>query len=553
MTNIRKHTILFAALFAASAAAQTPLPQGTTAKAKDEKGSLEGRVVNASSGDPLKKVSLTLARGGNAPAATKTESDEEGRFAFRDLDPGRYTLMGDKAGFARQAYGARSNPTSGSALFLPAGQQMKDLVFKMSPGAAIFGKVLDEDGEPVTGAVVTIARTVYKNGDAQMVLAGSASTNDLGEYRIGGLTSGTYVVFAANRNVLSGLTGANNKPAADGAERDYVTTYYPNSVDPTAAAPVQLTPGGEAGGINIRLAKTDTFRVRGKVSGGPEGKQTVVVLAPKSGSKSVTGASTARSAIAREDGTFEIAGVTPGAYTVVSFSGDLSSGMLIGSQDVQVGKEHVSGVAVGLRTGGEVTGSVVVDGPAPASFKDLKVTLAVAPGGVNLSAPSGPVSDDGKFTLKNVPSARYQAQVTGAPDNSYVKSVKFGGEEAPDDGFAFSGAAGGLEITLSLAGAQVEGAVLNADKEPALDATVVLIPASGRSSLYREARTDQKGSFTFKGIPPGEYKALAWEDVETAPYKDPEYLKKLDGSAEPLSLKENDHKTVSLKAIPPQQ
>ena len=68
----------------------------------------------------------------------------------------------------------------------------------------------------------------------------------------------------------------------------------------------------------------------------------------------------------------------------------------------------------------------------------------------------------------------------------------------------------------------------------------------------RGARTHASGNFTFKGVTPGEYKTAAWDDVETAAYKDPEYPKKLDGSAEPLSLKENDHKTVTLKAIPAQ-
>ena len=550
MTNVRKHAILWATLFAASAAAQTP----TAEKPKDEKCSLEGRVVHALSGDPVKRATLTLSPVGTLLGAALIESDDEGRFTFSGLEPGSYTLAGAKAGFAKQSYGAKSNPATGAQLRLTAGKALKDLVFKLAPGAAIFGKVLDEDGEPVAGVAVMIARTLYKNGEAQLALAGSAPTNDLGEYRAGGLTSGTYMVFAANRNALSGLTGASNKPATDGPERDYVTTYYPNSMDPTAAVPVQLTPGGEAGGINIRLAKADTFRVRGKVSGGPEGKQTLVMLAPKSGSKSATGLTSARSAVARGDGTFDITGVTPGAYTLVSVSGDMSSGMLIGSQDIQVGKEHVSGVALGLRTGGEVTGSVVVDGPAPANFRDLKVTLAVPPGAVNLSTPSSPVSDDGKFTLKNVTPARYQVQVTGGADSTYVKSVRLAEQEVPEDGFDFTGGtAGPLEVRLSLAGAQVTGVALDSEDKPRANATAVLMPDSKRVTLYKEARTDASGNFTFKGVTPGEYKAAAWDDIETVAYKDAEYLKKLDGRSEPLSLKENDHKTVRLRVIPPHQ
>ena len=169
---------------------------------------------------------------------------------------------------------------------------------------------------------------------------------------------------------------------------------------------------------------------------------------------------------------------------------------------------------------------MVVDGPAPANFRDLKVTLAVPPGAVNLSAPSGPVSDDGKFTLKNVTPARYQVQVTGGADGAYVKSVRLAEQEVPEDGFDFAGGtAGPLEVRLSLAGAQVTGVALDSEDKPRANATAVLMPDSKRAALYKEARTDASGNFTFKGIPPGEYKAAAWDDIETVAYKDAEYLK----------------------------
>jgi hypothetical protein len=147
--------------------------------------------------------------------------------------------------------------------------------------------------------------------------------------------------------------------------------------------------------------------------------------------------------------------------------------------------------------------------------------------------------------------ARYLAQVSGGPESSYVKSVKLGGQEASDEGFDIAPGAGGpLEIRLSLTGAEVSGVVRDAEDHPQADATVVLMPDSRRASLYREARTGKDGSFSLKGVPPGGYKALAWEDVETAAYKDPEYLKKVGGKAETLALEENGKKSVTLKVIP---
>jgi hypothetical protein len=374
----------------------------------------------------------------------------------------------------------------------------------------------------------------------------------MGEYRVGSLTAGSYVLAATNRMVLSGLTGSSNKPAGDGPEREYVTTYYPNSVDPAGAVPVQVAAGAEMG-ANIRLMKADTVRVRGKVGGVIEGKQTMVMLMPKSAG-SLQRVAGGRSAAAQPNGTFDIAGVTPGAYTLVMVSEDQSGNPRFTSQEIQVGKERVEGVALAFAAAGEIAGAVAVEGPAPAASKHMQVTLAAPAGAPSLTTPTGAVGEDGKFTLKNVSPARYLAQVTGAPETSYVKSVKLGGQDAPDEGFAFAGGSGGpLQIRLSLAGAEVSGVVKDADDKPQADATVVLMPDSRRASLYRETRTDKDGSFSFKGVAPGAYKALAWEDVETAAYKDPEYLKKVGGSAEALSLEENGKKSVSLKVIPWQQ
>lgn len=545
MTIIPKHAILLAPMLVAWAAAQTaPAPNP-----KDEKCSLEGRVVNASGGAPIKKASLTLASSGSPLGATKTETDDEGHFAFRDLDPGRYTLTGEKAGFARQAYGARSNPSTGRALVLSKGQQTKDLVFKLTPAAVITGRLLDEEGEPVPNAIVMASKTLYQHGEPQLTPVGSAGANEMGEYRIGGLAAGSYVLAASNRTALSGLTGSSNKPAGEGPERDYVTTYYPNSVDPASAAQVQVAPGAEMA-ANIRLAKADTVRVGGKVSGALEGKQVLLLLVPKSGG-SMQQLASGRSAAAKPDGTFEIAGVTSGAYTLTVISEDMSGMPLFSSQGIQVGKERVEGVAMRFAAAGEITGAVAVDGPAPVAFKSMKVTLAAPPGAKALTTPMATVGDDGKFVLKNVLSARYLAEVTGAPETSYVKSVKLGGQDTPDEGFDFAGgAAGPLQIRVSLSGAEVSGAVRDADDNPSADATVVLMPDSRRASLYRETRTGKDGTFSFKGVAPGEYKTLAWEDVETAAYKDPEYLNKVGSKAEAVSLQESDKKSVSLKAIP---
>ena len=153
--------------------------------------------------------------------------------------------------------------------------------------------------------------------------------------------------------------------------------------------------------------------------------------------------------------------------------------------------------------------------------------------------------------MKNVSQARYLVQVLNVPEGSYVKSVQFGAQEVPEEGLDLSnGVAGSLQITLSPAGAQVDGRVQDQEDKPVSGATVVLIPDSRRYSLYKEVNSDQNGGFSFKGVAPGEYTALAWEDIEPGAYQDPEFLKQFEGKVQAVSLKASDHKSVQLKVIP---
>jgi hypothetical protein len=144
--------------------------------------------------------------------------------------------------------------------------------------------------------------------------------------------------------------------------------------------------------------------------------------------------------------------------------------------------------------------------------------------------------------------------VANGPENSYVKSVQYGNLEAAEAQIDLSsGVSGSLQITLSQAGAQVEGTIRDAEDKPLSGATVVLVPDSRRYSLFKEATSDQTGAFSLRGVTPGEYKILAWEDIETGAYQDPDFLKRYESKAQAVSLKESDRKSVALKVIPLEQ
>jgi hypothetical protein len=85
-------------------------------------------------------------------------------------------------------------------------------------------------------------------------------------------------------------------------------------------------------------------------------------------------------------------------------------------------------------------------------------------------------------------------------------------------------------------------------------ATVVLIPKSEKRrsnvQFYKTATSDQKGLFTIKSVDPGDYKAYAWEDVETQAWMDPEFVKPVESKGTTITVDPSGQHQLQLKAIP---
>lgn len=133
-------------------------------QASDEspgKAAIAGKVVDAVSGEPLKKAIVIAHTMESRGTPFMASSDAEGKFAFPDLDAGRYQLSVERNAYARQQYGQRDPNRPGSPLTLKAGQKMTDVLFRMIPAAVITGRIIDEDNEPVANAQVSAVQFRY--------------------------------------------------------------------------------------------------------------------------------------------------------------------------------------------------------------------------------------------------------------------------------------------------------------------------------------------------------------------------------------------------------
>jgi hypothetical protein len=110
-----------------------------------------------------------------------------------------------------------------------------------------------------------------------------------------------------------------------------------------------------------------------------------------------------------------------------------------------------------------------------------------------------------------------------------------------------------IEIVLGLSGASIEGRVLNGQQEPVSQATVVLLPEGQppfRPSRQRILTTGESARFEFRGLPPGEYRLLAWEDVDPGAWFSPSFISSYEGASIRVRLVEGERRDLAISVIP---
>ena len=163
------------------------------------------------------------------------------------------------------------------------------------------------------------------------------------------------------------------------------------------------------------------------------------------------------------------------------------------------------------------------------------------------------VKEDGTFLIHGIFPDTYRVAAFAGGQAFYLKSVLAGQQEAKNgEVTVVDGAPPTLTIVLSSAGGQVGGSVLNDKKEPAHGSTVVLLPSADRRDqpqYYKSATVDQNGKFTMTGVAPGDYTLLAWENVESGAWLDPEFVARFETNGKALHIKDNDVVSADIQAL----
>lgn len=185
----------------------------------------------------------------------------------------------------------------------------------------------------------------------------------------------------------------------------------------------------------------------------------------------------------------------------------------------------------------------------PAEGNDVGFTGVGTSGGLAMSG----VSKDGSFELKNVTGGSYQLLVTAKSNNlrDYItKSVHLDGRDVVYSGFTVN-ARTSLDVVVSANGATIEGTVVDSKGKPVAHATVVDVPSAehrNRHDLYQRDTTDELGHFSLRGLNPGKYTVLAFDDLE-ADVRQPEFLESYESRGEHVQLDEGARTSIVVNLI----
>jgi hypothetical protein len=458
---------------------------------------IAGVLLNAVTGQPVPRgVVQALDATGHSAGASTTDAD--GRFALDRLAAAKFQLTASKRGFRTASYDEHDE--FATSIVTGADEDTTHLQYKITPNAVLSGVVTSDDGEPVANANVMLFKRPKHPGE-RIERAGGAQTDDIGEYEIGDLASGEYMlaVTAEPWYAMHGSAEGKRNSALDVV---YPVTFFDSTSDERAATPIEVT-GGMRQEINISMHAVPSLHISVPVPERADGSVVLPQLQRLAFGSVIDTQSSGDFFGGAQGRTLELGGVAPGQYELTMgepqhvVDVDLSANQQI---DPEAGT-----AAIALRgTSRMISGAAIPE--------EMTLTLNRMDGGAGQNQFATEVHA-GRFTFMPVPPGEYEMWATAGDKRMPVVAIAIGAKERPGNVFTLREGGPALRVTLSQAEMRIEG-FAKKDGKGFAGAMMVLLPRdlAQWKGLTRRDQSDSDGSFAFRDVAPGEYTAVAIED-----------------------------------------
>src|SRR6185295_10541551 len=214
-----------------------------------------------------------------------------------------------------------------------------------------------------------------------------------------------------------------------------------------------------------------------------------------------------------------------------------------------------------------------IEGDPPPNFPNmagLRVMLYRDP--TLIGAPAMNASSGGTSALPNLSPGDYRIYVppilnpingTEPPNNqpaqwqgAYVKSIHLGDIDVLNNGLKYDPHPDDiLKVVIGINPGILEGRVLNDQQQAIPSASVVLFAESPvnrilRTDMFRISSTDTAGRFQVKGLPPGDYKVFAWENLDRDAWADPDFIRN-EARGQSIHVDEGKNQSIDVPLISP--
>lgn len=468
---------------------------------------IAGVVVSSTGGNPLAHARVTIIADKDPERRQSLVTDEAGHFDFK-VFRGKYALQGNKRGYIAAAY--EQHEQFSTAIVTGAGLDTENLVLRLAPSAVLSGKILDELGDPVRHATVSLYREDRRVGIGRIQKTSADSTDDQGAYEFSSLDAGTYFIsvtakpwYANHPHSAEPETGARPSSIDRSLDVAYPITYFGDSTEPDDATPIPIR-GGDHLQADIHLNPVPALHLLFRVpDNGEHGISVPMLQRP-----SFDGVDTVQTDGMQQvsPGVFEINGVAPGRYSVRT----------PGSGDGNEANE------INLTNDGQE-----LNVPGPEAGADIKATVQLV-GETKLPPHLGIALRNSKMRVvdwqevgakseigfQDVAPGKYEVLAFAQPKQYSV--VRISSTSSDTAGHILNVTAGSsLAVSFSLVAGtvNVEGFAKRAGKA-APGAMVVLVPKDPEShrDLFRRDQSDQDGSFSLRSVVPGSYTIVAIEN-----------------------------------------